>query len=114
MSASFGSSVGNLAERIDRALRVARILVEQPEVVPAPRVVGIALNCLLKQGLGGIDVRQVEQGDTLIERRDLQAGVESGRFLESLQTFFEQLLVHVGRAEVVQTGGFEGICRVRA
>jgi len=45
----------------------------------------------------------------LIQPRDRQFGIEFGRLLETLESFFEKLLVHVGSAEIVQACGFRGI-----
>ena len=81
------------------------------------RIFGVALDCVQQNLLCFIEALQVEQGDSTIELGDVLIRIERGRCFEGFQSFFKELLVHVSRAEIVETRGFRGlvgeICRSR-
>ncbi len=70
------------------------------------RIVGIVFHAVFEDRLGCIDFAQIQQRDTLIQARHLQIEIERLGLLKFPQRFFEQLLVHVSEAEIVQAGGF--------
>ncbi len=59
--------------------------------------------------LRGIHAGETQECDPLIEAGNLEIGIKRGSVFEILQTFFKELLVHVGATEVVEARGFSGI-----
>src|ERR1700674_4775616 len=76
------------------------------------RIAGILLYRLLKELPGRINAPEVEQRDALIHLRDLGFGIERGSLFKRLQRFFEELLVHVGSAGIVETSRFSRLIRL--
>ncbi|OLE56854.1 MAG: hypothetical protein AUG13_06925 [Chloroflexi bacterium 13_1_20CM_2_59_7] len=103
-----GVDLDYAAEGVHRALRIVRILIQQTEVEPGVRIVGITLDRLLEKLLRRLDAPQVKQRYALVQPGDLQLGVERGSVLKGLETFLEELLVHIGSAQIVEAGRFEG------
>jgi hypothetical protein len=67
------------------------------------------LERVLQCRLRFLDLLQVQIGNTLIETRNRELRIGLQRLLERFQPLLEELLVHVGAAQVVQAGGLNGI-----
>ena len=76
-----------MTKRVHRTLRIVRILVQQPQAEPRVRIFGIVLPGRFQKCFGGINAGQVQQGDALIQRCDLQLGIERGGFLKGFSPF---------------------------
>src|SRR5579864_1997563 len=100
---------GDVAERFNRGLRIGRILFQHAEVVPGMGIVGMLFCRLLEKFSRSIDSPEVQQRDALIHLRDLEFGIERSSLFKRLQRLFEELLVHVGSAEIVKTRRFKGL-----
>ena len=57
--------------------------------------------------------RQVQQRDALVQPRNREVRIERRGILKFLQSLFEELLVHVGDAEIVEARGFRDWVRGR-
>ena len=100
----------NASEGFDRLLRDGRILVVETEVIPGMSVFRIIVRGFLEKCFCFIDALQVQQSDAAIQRCDFQIRIFRRRLFKRLQPFLEQLLVHVGDADIVQAArGFLGI-----
>jgi len=73
------------------------------------RIAGTYFYRLLKNCSPRIDPSEIEQRNALIDCRDLEFGVERGSLFKGLQCLVEELLVHVGDAEIVETSCFDGL-----
>ncbi len=111
VSASFGSTSVTCLNAVNGRIGFIRVLRKQAEVVPGMRVLGILLGHFLQDRLGIIDFLQVEQRDGAIQLRNQQLRILCGGRLELLERLLEQLLVHVGDADVVQPRGFGNLGR---
>ena len=96
-------------ERIDRRLRIAGVLGQHPEAVPGIRILRILFQRIFQCNLGFVDLLQVQVSDTHIQPRDRKFGIGLRGLLELFQSLLEQLLVHVGDAEVIQARRLDGI-----
>src|ERR1022692_3386007 len=76
-------------------------------------IAGSLLYSLIEKIPGGIHAPEVEQRDALIHGSDMQFGIECSGLLKHLQRLFEELLVHVGGAEIVETGSLNGLVSLR-
>ena len=97
----------DVLERFDRSLRVARIFSEQSKAVPGVRALGILLQGVFQCDFGIVDLLLIQIRDALVQACDGKLGIRFGRLLKLLQSFFEELLVHVRDANVVETRGFD-------
>ena len=113
LSASLGSISVTRRNASTDPWRIVGILVQQAQAEPGVGIVGIVLAGGFEKRLCGIDAGQVQQRDALIQSRDLQFGIEGGSLLKGLETFLEKLLVHVGRAQIVQACRFGGAIGLR-
>jgi hypothetical protein len=75
-------------------------------------MIGILLNCLLKKSPGRVDAPQVEQRDALVHGSNLETWIKRGSLFERLQSLVEELLIHVGNAEIIETRGLGGFVRL--
>src|SRR5207245_2908013 len=76
-------------------------------------IAGILSYGSLKKLSGRVHTTQIKQRDALIHFGDLQFGIRCRSLFKRLQRFFEELLVHVGCAAIVETSGFGGLVRLR-
>jgi hypothetical protein len=95
--ASEGTSIGDcgLSEFCSRA-----------EVIPGMRIFGVVLRLFWNSAFSFVHALQVQRGNAAVECRDFQIRVFGSGFFECFQSLLEQLLVHVGDADVVEAGGF--------
>ena len=91
-----------MLERINRRRRVARVLGEHSQAIPRVRIFRILFERIFEGSLRLIHFLQVEICNALIQSRDCEFGIDLRGLLEGLQSLLEQLLVHVGGAEIVQ------------
>ncbi len=84
------------------------VLEEQAEVVPGIGIVGVLFHRLLQQRPGLIEFAQIQQGNPLIQPRNLKRWIDRGSVLECFQGFFKELLIHVGNAEIVEVRCSDG------
>ena len=96
-----------MAEGIGGRLRVTGVLVEQCEIVPGMRILGITFDRFFQNTFGLVHTLKVEQGDATIDLRTLLLGVKGRSPFKFLQCLFEELLVHVGHAKIVEARGFD-------
>ena len=92
---------------------MSEFLYSKPRLNQAWGSLGAFLPAASRSPFAGIDAGQVQQGDALIQRRDLQFGIEAAASSKGLEAFLEELLVHVGRAQIVEAGSFRGGVRLR-
>ena len=102
-----GVDFDDALECIDRRRRIARVLGQHPEAVPGIRILRILLQRVFQRRLGFVDLLQIQIGNALVQPRDRQFGIGRGGLLKFFQPLLEQLLVHVGDAEIVQARGFD-------
>ena len=118
MSASLASISVTCLKASMAAGCVAGIFREQAEAVPRVGTLGILLECVFERLLRFVDLLQVQVGDAFVEPRDRKLRIGIERLLELFQSFFEELLIHVGDAKIVVAAqlrsglGFDGL-RVR-
>src|SRR5580693_1720489 len=103
---------GDSAEGIDRGMRIRGVFFQHAEVIPGVRIIGILFHGLLKKLPCRIDAPQVEQRDALIHESNLEIWIKRGRLFKHLQSLFEELLIHVGNAETIETSGLGGFFRL--
>ncbi|HEV3145431.1 MAG TPA: hypothetical protein VGZ47_16180 [Gemmataceae bacterium] len=56
-----------------------------------------------------IDAPQVKHRDALIHESNLEIWIKRGSLFKHLQRLFEELLIHVGNAEIIETSGLGGL-----
>jgi hypothetical protein len=71
-------------------------------------IIGILFHCMLKKLPGGIDAPQVKHRDALIHQSNLEIWIKRGSLFKHLQRLFEELLIHVGNPEIIETSGLGG------
>jgi len=104
-----GIDLEDMLELVNRRLRIASILREQSEAVPRIRALGILLERVFQRGLRVVDFLKIQIRYALVQTRDGKLGIDFGRLLELLQSLIEQLLVHVGDADVVEARSFDWV-----
>ena len=98
-----------MLKRINRRLRIASIFCQQPKVVPCVRNLCILLDRIFECSFGLIDFLQIQKRDAFVQARHRQLRIKLRRLAKGFESLLEQLLVHVGRAQIVHPRGFDGI-----
>jgi len=94
----------HMLEILHCRLRIAAVLVQHAEGVPGMGIFRVDFDRFVKDCFCGVNFRQTQQCDCLIDFRDAKAGIGGSGFLKILQPFLEQLLIHVSATEIVQAG----------
>ncbi len=99
-----------MTKRLNRPRRIARILVQQTQVVPRIRNLRVLLQGIFQSRPSLINLLQIQQRNPLIQPRNRQLRIKLRRLPEQSQPLLKKLLIHVRRAEIIQPRRLSRIC----